>query len=170
MPEKDAFTEVYLTYSDKIFRFLYWQTRDPYLAEDLTSEVFLRAWQSWNRFDGNHLQAWLYRIAKNLLVDHWRKRQPVPLDAVPEPAYDARLAERLAQDHEIEQVSRALASLPEKMRTVVTFRFLEDWSCREVAELLGTSEGHVRVLQYRALRKLREVLEHGKHGTPKTGA
>ena len=159
MPENDAFTEVYLRYSDKIFRFLYWHTHDANLAEDLTSEVFLRAWQSWGHFDGRHPQAWLYRIAYHRVVDYWRKHQSLSLQDVPEPAYDHNLAQRLEQDARIRVVKRGLASLPEKLRTVVILRFLEDYSAKEVAAILHTSEGNVRVLQYRALRKLREVLD-----------
>src|SRR4051812_8880743 len=78
--KEKEFKKMYHLYFDKIYGFLYWQTRDQMLAEDLTGEVFTRAWQKMGSFSGRYPQAWLYTIARNLLTDHWRSKRPLPLD------------------------------------------------------------------------------------------
>ena len=61
------FENIYLEYSDKIYRYVYLNTNDPYLAEDITSEVFLRIWKNWNRIKQDFMQALLYKTAKNII-------------------------------------------------------------------------------------------------------
>src|SRR5471032_587106 len=79
----EDFARCYQRYGQPIYRFLYWQTRDPHLAQDLTSAVFERAWRARASFRGGSLQAWLYRIARNALTDHWRKKKELYLEDMP---------------------------------------------------------------------------------------
>src|SRR5579862_5972087 len=79
MESDEKFAEMYQAYQPRIYRFLFWRTQDAATADDLTSGVFERAWRARASFQGGSVQAWLYRIAHNLLTDHWRKRQAVPL-------------------------------------------------------------------------------------------
>lgn len=156
----EEFTEVYLKYSDKIFRFLYWHCQDIQKAEDLTSEVFFRAFKKWQEFKDEYPQAWLYRIARNLLIDSYRsKRSLSSLEEALEISIDEDLIENLEKNEEVQKLKLALGKLPENLRQVIILRFFEDLSSAEVGSILGIAEGNVRVLQYRGLQKLKEELE-----------
>ena len=73
------FEEIYIKYSDKIYKYLYLNTKDAYLAEDITGEVFLRIWKAWERIKPDFLQALLYKTAKNILIDYYRKGSNVKI-------------------------------------------------------------------------------------------
>ena len=162
MAREDDFSEVYLKYSDKIFRYLYWQSKNFHLAEDLTSEVFTRAWETWESLRKDFLQAWLFRVAHNLLVDWYRKKKEVALNERHEGFYDENLLENLANDEKVKELSDALDALPENLKRVAILRFIEELSAKEVAAILSVSEVNVRVQQHRALVKLKEVMNDAK--------
>lgn len=151
--------EIYITYSDKIFRYLYWHVGDVYLAEDLTSETFLKVFKNLGKFKDGYLQAWIYRIAKNLLIDHYRSKKTSVLEFAENIAVDDNLLEKLAKDENSKKLQKALASLPDNLREVVILRFFEEMSAVQVAEVMNINEGNVRVLQFRALKKLKEELK-----------
>ena len=158
----DDFTAAYESHAKPIYRFLYWRTRDADLSEDLTSSVFEKAWRSRRSFKGGSVQAWLYRIARNLLTDHWRRKQDVPssdIDALPEAVVEDTAGLELDQALAVRRLQQALAKLPPEMRSVVQLRFIERLPAKRVARQLGLSESNVRVIQYRALRKLRSFLK-----------
>jgi RNA polymerase sigma-70 factor, ECF subfamily len=158
------FEQAYLSYADKIYRFLYWQTRDQALAEDLTGEAFSKAWRRRDSFREGSVQAWLFQIARNLLIDYRRKKKEVPLDdtmTIIGSLEQESLAVRAELADQIWQMHKAIDTLPDNLRGVTVLRFIEELSVREVAEILDLSEANVRVLQFRALRRLRGILEHG---------
>lgn len=157
----DEFETIYEANAPLIYRFMFWRTKNKALAEDLTSSVFEKAWRSRRSFKGGSAKAWLHRIARNTLIDHWRKRQdflfedPAHMDIASENAGPAEVLDRAML---IESLRRAVAKLPEDMRRVVELRFIEGLSAKQVGQELGLSESNVRVIQYRALRKLRSYL------------
>jgi RNA polymerase sigma-70 factor (ECF subfamily) len=159
------FKQAYQDYGQAIYRFLYWQTGDAILAQDLTSATFERAWRSRKSFKGGSAQAWLYRIARNLLTDYWRKKKDLFMDDMP------GLSEHITgnaapYDYDAERTSKqlkqSLESLPADLRAIVVLRFIDGLPARQVGEILGLSEGNVRIMQFRALKKLRKVLEDEK--------
>lgn len=159
MLKKRRFAKLYNQYADDIYRFLLVHVRDKTLAEDLTADTFLKAWKQIDKFDWKHTRGWLYAIARNNLTDYWRKKRPKPLEEdfdVPDdkPSH----AEVLDKKMEMKRAIKALSKLPDEMKSVVSLRFLQGYSVREVAEALDMSEANVRVVQYRALKKLRGVL------------
>ncbi len=163
------FDELYLQFSDKIYKYFYWQVKDPYLAEDFTGEVFLRAWKNWKRFKPDYSSAWLYKIARNLLIDYWRQKKnkkelslETSIEEGIEPSYDEDLIEKIQNDNDIQDLHKAIDSLPENLREVVILRFIEELSAREVGEILNITEVNVRVLQYRGLQKLKEFFKNEK--------
>ncbi len=166
---RDAdFDELYIKFSDKIYKYFYWQIHDFYLAEDFTSEVFVRAWKNWKRFKPDYSKAWLYKIARNLLIDYFRKKKDIRemhlsfQEEGIEPSYDEDFIEKIQKDGQVKDLNEALSLLSDNLREVVILRFMEELSAKEVGEILGITEVNVRVLQYRALKKLREVLKNGK--------
>lgn len=159
MSKRRRFDKMYKQYADDIFRFLLVHVRENQLAEDLTADTFLKAWQRINTFDGKYTRAWLYTIARNNLTDYWRKKRPETLDEEIEvidekPTNDEKLdAKMLSQT-----INSAIGKLPHDMKSVVALRFMQGYSVRQTAEALSLSEANVRVIQYRALKRLRGVL------------
>lgn len=151
--------EIYIAYSDKIFRYLYWHVSDVYVAEDLTSEVFLKVFKNLNKFKDGYLQAWIYRIAKNLLIDYYRSKKTSSLELAEEISVDAELLEKLSKDENSKRLHQALVKLPDNLREVVILRFFEEMSSAQVGEVMNINEGNVRVLQFRALKKLKDELK-----------
>lgn len=150
---------MYTAYADDIYRYLLANTRDVELSEDITADVFQKAWEKLDTFDGAHERGWLYKIAKNKLTDHWRKKQTATLDDTIEIADDAPAqGDALDRAIEAEKVQNAIGQLPESQRSVVTLRFLNGYSAKQTADALDMSEGNVRIIQFRALKKLEKLL------------
>lgn len=161
------FENIYIKYSDKIYRYIYLNTYDPYLSEDITSETFLRIWKSWKTIKHDFMQALLYRTAKNILIDNYRKHKngkKVSLETIVEqglePSYDEDLVEKITSSDNIKKVNEAIKSLPDNLREVVILRFINDLSAKEAAQILDTTEVNIRVLQFRALKRLREIIQN----------
>lgn len=165
----EEFQAVYQRYSDKIYRFLYFHTKDLRLAEDLTSEVFLRVWKNWPRIKQDYTQALLYKVANNILIDHWRKHKnrknvsyETSIEEGMEPSYDEEYVEKIARKDDVRKIRKAIELLPDRLKQVIILRFIEDMSAKETAEIMEISEINVRVLQHRALVKLKEIINHEK--------
>jgi len=157
----DNFESAYESHAKSIYKFLFWRTKDAQLAEDLTSSTFEKAWVSRASFHGGSVRPWLYRIARNVLIDHWRKKKELFVEDTDILYEDLRpsAGELLDTKLQVQDLKKALDKLPEDMHSVVTMRFIEGLSCRQVAKDLSLSESNVRVLQYRALKKLKEYLK-----------
>ncbi len=162
----DAFTRLYDMYLDKVYKHIYYRVTVVSDVEDLTQETFLRAWRSIKSYRPTEkpFVAWLYTIAHNLIIDHYRKGgrdKTVPLEDVSQSAQghrDKGMDAMLDQD----VVRRMLSRLAGEQQQVLMMRFVEGFEYSDVAAALGKSEGAVRVIQLRALRRLRELLEQGK--------
>ena len=119
---KHAFTELYNQYVEKIYSYVYWRTSDAAIAEDITSEVFTKAWAAKEAFDGKHPQAWLYTIARNLITDHHRRLRPtVDSEAIAElvDTTNDTPAEATEKVLAREKLARAIATLPEQAQSIV---------------------------------------------------
>lgn len=161
------FEKIYIKYSDKIYRYAYLSTSDPYLSEDITSETFLRIWKNWKKIKFDFIQALLYKTAKNILIDYYRKHKngkKVSLEEIVgkgiEPSYDEDLIEEITKNDNVKKVNEALKLLPDNLKEVVILRFVNDLSAKEAAEILSTTEVNIRVLQYRGLKKLKEIIKN----------
>lgn len=161
------FEKIYIQYSDKIYRYVYLNTFDPYLSEDITSETFLRIWKNWKKVKPDFIQALLYKTAKNIIIDNYRKHKngkKVSLEAIVEqgiePSYDEDLIEKITNNDNIKKVNEAIKLLPQNLKEVVILRFINDLSARQAAQVLDTTEVNIRVLQFRALKKLKEIIKN----------
>ncbi|HVA11583.1 MAG TPA: RNA polymerase sigma factor [Candidatus Dormibacteraeota bacterium] len=157
----DNFEDAYKSHAQSIYRFLFWRTKNVQLSEDLTSSTFEKAWVSRKNFHGGSQRAWLYRIARNVLIDHWRKKKELIVDDTDVLHADVQpsTGELLDKQLQFQELRKALDKLPEDMNSVVTMRFIEGLTCRQVARNLNLSESNVRVMQFRALKKLKEYLK-----------
>jgi RNA polymerase sigma-70 factor (ECF subfamily) len=163
--DQHAFGDLYVTHAPAIFRYLYAHMANSMDAEDLTGEVFLKAWQSLPKYieRGVPFLAFLFRIARNVLVDHYRQNnrlvQQAPddmdgynADSTPEPM------ETVGKQLEHQKILGVLSRLRPDYRSVLTLRFISELSCEETAQVMKRSVGAIRVLQHRALAALRDEL------------
>lgn len=150
---------MYNQYADDIYRYIFVHVRDVELAEDMTADTFTSAWKNIDTFDNKQPRAWLYTIARNRMNDHWRKKPTIPLDENIEIISEADLFEDIVDKKiQLKRVISALNTLPEDMKSIITLRFMQGMSAKETAKILRMTEGNVRVMQYRALKKLKEKL------------
>lgn len=163
-----AYDQLYNLYSDKLFRYLYVRLGEREPAEDLMAEVFVRLVRMLPRYRINSARpvaafsAWLYRIAANLLTDHYRRQrfrrhadladQAHLVAADPSPHHRAETGESATD------VWAAVSQLGAEQQAVILYRFAEQCSLVEVADLMGKSMGAVKALQHRALANLRQLL------------
>jgi RNA polymerase sigma-70 factor (ECF subfamily) len=159
--EPEALSEIYDQYSGKIYSYIYHRTGDSRVAEDLTGDVFVRMLEAVrsDRAWTTSLQGWLYRIAHNLVVDHFRrqsKRDGPELDARWMASEDPTNSfEGLFSSH---QLRIAMRFLTEEQRQVIVLKFGEGLSNAEVAEVMGKTEGAIKALQHRGLEAMRRVV------------
>ncbi|OGO67152.1 MAG: hypothetical protein A2Z37_16565 [Chloroflexi bacterium RBG_19FT_COMBO_62_14] len=158
---KQALVEIYEELSPRIFRYAYRMLGDPNLAEDCVSETFSRFLQAAKNGKGplENTQGYLFRVAHNLITDHYR-RPPLTVPLEHEwIADDSQNPDGLVgQGLERERLRKALLELPDDQHKVIVLRVLEKMSHREVAEILGKTAEATRALQHRALTALRSVL------------
>ena len=157
--DRAAFGVLYERYVDRIHAYVLGLTRDRDLAEEITAATFARALEELPRFEfrGVPYSAWLYRVATNLVHRSRRRRGWIELnphlaDVGAGPAELAELADRAAE------VRAAVAQLPDDQRQAVLLRFGGELRNREIADLMGRSEGAVKLLTFRALTALRKRL------------
>jgi len=157
-----AFGEIYDTHVDSVYRYLLYRVREPSDAEDLTSEVFTRAFANVHRYrwQGKSFLAWLYTIARNAVTDRRRRDRPtVELDNAHGLAEEGPTAhDRAVLGEEVDALRGAVKHLTGEQQEVLVLRFVDDLSSREVADILGKNEGAIRALQFRALGRLRRIL------------
>ena len=157
-----AFGEIYDTHVDSVYRYLLYRVREPSDAEDLTSEVFTRAFANIHRYrwQGKSFLAWLYTIARNAVTDRRRRDRPtVELDNAYGLAAEGPTAhDRAVLGEEVDALRGAVKHLTGEQQEVLVLRFVQNMSSREVANVLGKNEGAIRALQFRALGRLRKIL------------
>jgi len=161
--DAEAFGDLYVRYLDDIYRYIFYKVRDERRAEDLTERVFIKAWEAIEGYElrGYPLSSWLYRIAHNAVVDHYRSsREEESLDAVAftladkSPGPEQTVIER----REVSRLLEAIAELSEEKQRLIILRFVEGLSHAQAAQILGKSEGACRVIQHRALLALSRTL------------
>ncbi|HXG24057.1 MAG TPA: sigma-70 family RNA polymerase sigma factor [Chthonomonadales bacterium] len=160
----EAFGQLYDAYMERIYRFVYFRVEDQQTAEDITSQVFLRAWNSLDRFRLGRTPylAWLYTIAHNAVIDHYRTRKvTAALEDVrlSQPDYAEAVENDIDFAVEMKTIKEALQTLTDDQQQVLTLKFIEGMSNDEIARHLGKREGAVRALQMRGLRALAKQLE-----------
>jgi RNA polymerase sigma-70 factor (ECF subfamily) len=161
--DREAFGELYDLHVEAVYRYLYYRLGNSAECEDLTEQVFLKAWEAIDRFEwrGRPFRAWLYRVAHNALVDHRRAERPsVPLDdaVLERPTGDDALEQALTS----QELAEAIRQLTPEQAQVITLRFLAGWSNAEIAQDMERQEPAVRALQLRGLTALRRILRREK--------
>lgn len=157
------FGELYDRYFGRLYRFAYSRVRDQAAAEDITSEVFVKALAALPRFShtGRPFHAWLYRIAMNAITDSARNSgRTAPLERLDDivPLWSDTTGDRATRGWELQRAWRLVARLPRDQKTALTLKFREDLATRDIAFVMGRSTGAVKLLLHRALVRLRRDL------------
>ena len=161
----EAFGILYERYADRVFRFLFAHVDNRLDAEDITEDVFLRVWRSLPNYreQGVPFLAFLFRIARNALIDHYRRsgsvKSQVSIEDLSIRDNNPGPGESMISSLEREELRASLEQLRDDYRTVLVLRFLSELSPDETAQVMGKSAGAVRVLQHRALNALRLMLD-----------
>ena len=161
----EAFGKLYSIYLDRIYRYAFYQVKDKMTAEDITEEVFVKAWKAIDscKGKGHTFSAWIYRIAHNHIINtfrNMRKCVSMEMENLTELS-DPKLEVEMTLDRQ--ELQAVLADLPQNQRQVVILKFIEGLDNREIGQIMKKSEGAIRILQMRALTTLRQKLGGGKY-------
>jgi RNA polymerase sigma-70 factor (ECF subfamily) len=163
------FGEIYDKYIDKIYRFVFLKVDSQELAEDLSSETFLRCWEAFKESKApnpgiqkiENIQAFLYQIARNLVIDHYREKGKNDVFSTEQiEAIDPRinLEKRAMLNSDFNRVRLAIFNLKEDYQNVIIWHYLDQFSISEIAKMLDKSEPATRVMLHRALKALKKEL------------
>lgn len=172
--DKQAFGLLYQRYLKEIYRFVFFKTGTKEIAEDITEDTFIKTWErlisSHNQERSiNHIRAWLYQTANNLVIDHYRKRKPVQLIDKIFHSNKASPEEIAEFNHMSQTLLESIKELKPKFQQIIILRFINELSHEETASIMRISVAYSRVLQYRAIKKLRTNLTKkvGQHAQSK---
>lgn len=158
---KSQFLNAYDAYGDAIFRFCVLKVSNRELAQDLAQEVFMKYWQTLRK--GEKLQnerAYLYTLARNLVIDWYRKKKESSLDVLTEAGieFQGDTSKSITDSAEAREAFEVIGQLEEGDREVLTLRFVEGFSPKEIADVTGESANTISVRIHRALKKVQELL------------
>jgi RNA polymerase sigma-70 factor (ECF subfamily) len=159
--DTEAFGLVYDDLVKPVYRYIYYRVEDS-IAEDLTEETFFKAWQNLRQFKpGKYpFSAWIFRIAHNLVIDHYRKNKSY--DEIDEQIPDENLDRDPHRQTELKltnvRLRKVIRKLPDSYQQIILLKYINELDNAEIASAIGKSEGAIRTLQSRALEKLRVLL------------
>jgi RNA polymerase sigma-70 factor, ECF subfamily len=158
--DTQAFALIYDHFSPKIYKFIYFRVGHKEIAEDLLSDTFIKGWRKIQHVNSPAaLSAWLYQIAKNNIIDYYRiKKETVALEDVEDFLEDAvDPIDTTSLNMEQKTLLELVELLPTEQREIIKYKFFEDLSNDEIAYVIGKTEGAIRVIQHRAIIKLKEL-------------
>lgn len=163
--DTDAFSKIYDNLVKPIYRYIYYRV-DKGIAEDLTEETFLKAWQNLKKYKKGKtpFSSWIFRIAHNLVCDYYRKNQTV--SEIDENIADPqeRKSPKMQVNIKLNQLKlrKAIKKLPDNYQQVIILKYINELDNPDIAKTINKSEGAVRTLQFRALKQLRTILSEKK--------
>ncbi len=159
--EAKAFGLLYDHYQPQIYRFVFLKVSHREEAEDLTHQVFLKTWQNITEyeFQGFPFSSWLYRVARNQVIDYYRtKKNNLCLEDIVELKTENPVPKAIDNALDIEKVRKAIIQLKPEQQDVIILRFIEDFPIQTTASILNKSETAVKLLQHRAIKNLKKIL------------
>jgi RNA polymerase sigma-70 factor (ECF subfamily) len=158
---EQQFLKVYKDNTDAIFRYCLLRVSDRELAKDIAQETFMKVWQyAIKGQEIGNLRALFFTTAKNLIIDHYRKKKATSLDSMMEDGFDVgiEINESVIDKFDGEKAMSFLGSIPEKYRDAIYLQYVEGLSVKEIAEITGETENNISVRIHRGLQKLRSIL------------
>lgn len=162
--KRKKFNQIYDQHINKIYRFVYLKVSSQEIAQDICSEAFLRCWRVFqkNQEEIDNFQSFLYQIARNLVIDFYRKKgrtETLPIESCLEKEDPKVQIERDAfLKADIEEIKKALTQIKDDYQNVIIWHYLDDLSISECAKILDRTESATRVLLHRALKALKEKI------------
>jgi RNA polymerase sigma-70 factor (ECF subfamily) len=159
---KKGFEEAYDEHSDSVFRRCLFKVSDREVAKDITQETFVRLWDYFSSGeDIKNPKALAFRIANNLIIDHYRKKSSDSLDIMQEAGFDPSgdEDEQIVFSADKDFAIKIISSLPDMYREVIMLRFVDEMTPQEIAEIVGESENVVSVRIHRGLKKIQVILK-----------
>lgn len=164
--DPEAFAELYDLYVEKIYRFVYLKVSHRQLAEDITSDVFLKAWQYLTDVEKGkrikHFSGFIYRVTRNAIIDTYRKKSrqvETSLDIHIDIRAQESHVEVIHRKHDSAQILTLVKKLKQEYQEVVTLRYVEGMSTKEIAALMDKRPTAVRVMLHRAMKKLQQLAD-----------
>ncbi len=162
---EQQFLSAYKENADALFRFCYLKLSDRELAKDLLQDVLMKAWQYIEKGnDVGNMKSFLFRIARNAVIDEYRKKKTNSLDALRDQGFDVS-----SDDHndflrglDGERALALLATIPETYRDAIYMQYVEGLSLKEIAEVTGESENNISVRIHRGMQKLRDIFRQAE--------
>ena len=168
--DTDAFEQVYDFYVSRIFRFAFLKIGNKENAEDLTSETFMRFWTfiRKEKVTADTAEPILYKIARNRIIDFYRKKEIVTMEIDEELAgsiadKQSDFISKLINREEIKEMMELLREIKDEYQEIIILRFVEELEIEEIANITGKTKGSVRVLSHRALKSLEKVMKMKEH-------
>lgn len=159
--DKNAFGEIYNLFYKKIYRYCMYNLNNQQQALDICQDTFLKAWKSLPSFSQTPtgtLQAYLFKIAKNLIIDSSRKKKPESLEYHQNLQSESNFEETIDAKNEINKLHQVIASLPQKEKQIIILHYFEQMPGSQIAKIVGVKEGALRVRTHRIINKLKEKM------------
>lgn len=161
-PQKtQEFIEAYNSYSDAIFRHIYFRIYNRDAAKDLMQDVFVRTWDYLLKGkEVQNIKAFLYKVANNIIIDEYRKKKEISLDGLQKNGFDVESLDqgKILEEVENNNVFRLVRKLEQHHREIIVMRYIDDLSIKEIAEIIGQSENVVSVRINRGVKELKKLL------------
>jgi len=161
---KNKFGKIYDKYINKIYRFVFVKVSSREEAEDIASETFSKTWVAFKKKSNEieNIQAFLYKTANNLVIDHYRQKGRIRIVSIKNPFIidpNQNLEEEVKINSDIGTIKNAISDLSGDYQNVIIWYYLDDLSIDEISGLLGRTKGATRVLIHRALKSLKECVK-----------
>ncbi len=157
-----ALADLYNHYFERIYKFIYYRVSHKETAEDLTEDVFVKLFRNLRNLEQSAaFEGWLFQIARNQVIDYYRsKRAVVPLEEIENTLeYETNIVDLVNLQTQQTVFIKLLKELSPEQQQVIKLKFLEDIDNTAIAQLLNKSEGSIRVIQHRAIAKLKELID-----------
>lgn len=164
--DQKAFSMLYDEFADRLYKFISFKISDPQAAEDLLQEVFIKAWRGCSKLKLENLNfsAWLYTIASNTIKNHfrqiYRRPQTTSLEEDMNIASTDDTSRSVNSTFNTEMAKKMLINLPPNYKQILELRFIQELNVEETANIIGKSHIAVRVIQYRALKQLKNLFKN----------
>ncbi len=163
--DHDAFAEIYDAFIDPIYRYVFFRVRKED-AEDIVETVFLKVWEYLKKYKkqkNKSFASWVFRIAHNLVVDHYRSDKASMIGELtpnlPDNNRDHNPVKQTQATLDKEKLKVAISKLKKSYQEIIVYKFINELSNKEIASILKKSEGSLRILQFRALKALKRELK-----------
>lgn len=164
--QEEEFNKAFALYSDALFRHSLFRVSDRQVAIDLVQDAFTKTWMQIAKGETiERFQPYLYHVLNNLIIDYYRKKKSVSLDALAEDGFDPAMSgdEDIVEEAEQHHMMKFFDQLPERDREVVVMRYIDGLQVKQIASVLNETENGVSVRLHRAVKKLKSLIEnHGK--------